>query len=89
MRRTSVFLPEALFTELRRRAKVHGTTVSEEIRRSLEKEVEQENPNQGLLELADRFETVDWGPGPDIKSAEFREYIARRVEEKLGHRQDQ
>lgn len=91
-KRTSILLPDELYDRLRHRARQHSTTVSEEIREVLERDCQDDNPNQWLLDLAEAFTAVDWKPGPSAGDLALkpwiREGMAARVERKLRRSHD-
>jgi hypothetical protein len=78
----TVLLPNDLYYRLSRRAKLRGATVSAEIRDSLERVLDQEepNPNQAWLDLAEEFSKFEWKPGPQFGSEEWKEEWARDIE---------
>lgn len=78
-KRTSILLPDELYDRLRHRARQHSTTVSEEIREVLERDCQDDNPNQGWLDLAEAFKDVDWKPGSSIDSNEFKDEYVRWI----------
>jgi len=77
MKRTSILLDNGTYERLERRARSRGTTVSEEIRQALERDLADENPNQWLLDLADSLADDDWKAGPAVDSDEARDRRAR------------
>ncbi len=76
-RRTSVLLDDSTYDRLERRARSQGSTVSEEIRRALERDLADENPNQWLLDLADSLADMEWTDGPPVDSQEAQDRRAR------------
>lgn len=78
-RRTSILLEPETYERLAARARRHGTTVSDEIRRVLEEAICDENPNQGWIEFAEEMSTYDWKPGPPIGTREAEEEMVRGI----------
>ncbi|MCE7928712.1 MAG: hypothetical protein HUU14_06705 [Dehalococcoidia bacterium] len=84
LHRTTFLLGKDVYERYRLRARQRGTTVSEEIRRALEKDLEDENPNQRLLELAGDIREIATssappagGPWPPADSEEAKEQMVR------------
>ncbi len=82
--RTSLLLDKAIYERYRLRARQRGTTLSEELRKVLEQDIEEENPNQWLLDLAAEIQedlkthpAPPGGPWPPIDSDEAQDQMAR------------
>jgi plasmid stability protein len=86
MQRISLVLEDALLERLRARARSHRTTLSDEVRAILKRDVDAENPNEGLVSLLGSI--TELRPGPELESEEFREMMARQVEKKLEQEPD-
>ena len=83
MRRTSILIDESTYEAFARRARRRGTTVSEEIRETLNESVQEEpNPNQAWLDLADAITAVAEprpGPFPPVDSDEAKDEMVRAI----------
>jgi len=84
--RTTLLLDKSTYERYRLRARQRGTTVSAELRKVLEQNVEEENPNQWLLDLAAEAQEYlktnprpPGGPWPDIESDEAKDQMARDI----------
>ncbi len=84
--RTTLLIGREVYERYRLRARQRGTTVSEEIRRALDKDLEEENPNQPLLNLARELQeiaaasgTSPEGPLPPVDSDEAKEQMVRDI----------
>ncbi len=82
--RTTLLVDKEIYERYRLRARRRGTTVSEELRRALEKDVEEENPNQSLLNLARELQEIAASsepppgrPWPLVDSDEAKDQMAR------------
>jgi plasmid stability protein len=79
LRRTSILLDEETYELLACRARQHQRSLSEEIRAALAESVEDYNPNQAWLDLADEFKEFTFKPGPPVDSDEFKEEMVREI----------
>lgn len=75
--RTTLLVDKEIYERYRLRARRRGTTVSEELRRALEKDVEEENPNQWLLNLTGAGNSG--GGHPPADSDEAKEQLVRKI----------
>ncbi len=75
--RTTLLLDKAIYERYRLRARQRGTTVSEELRKVLEQNVEEENPNQWLLDLTGAGRSG--GGFPPADSDEAKEQMVRKI----------
>ncbi|MBE7520597.1 MAG: hypothetical protein HS107_15280 [Thermoflexaceae bacterium] len=75
--RTTLLIGREVYERYRLRARQRGTTVSEEIRRALEKDLEEENPNRWLLDLTAAGD--GGGHFPPVDSDEAREQMVRDI----------
>jgi len=82
--RTTLLLDKAIYERYRLRARQRGTTVSAELRKVLDRDVEEANGNQGWLSLATQIQedlkTHPAPPGgswPPIDSDEAQDQMAR------------
>lgn len=86
----TITLSEDAYRRWEERARRHGRTVSEEIETAApapnghatppaDEHVDEPvpNPNQWLLDFADSLKDVDWKPGPEFGSAEWKDQYAR------------
>lgn len=75
--RVTLRLDREIYERYRLRARRRGTTVSQELRRALEKDVEEENPNQSLLNLTGVGNSG--GGHPPADSDEAKEQMVRDI----------
>jgi plasmid stability protein len=88
-RRTSILVDKATYELYEARARRHGTTVSNEMRRVLDEAVCDENPNQAFIELMEDMAKYDWKPGPPYGSQEAEEQMVRDMyRDNLGREPD-
>ena len=86
----TITLSEDAYRRWEERARRHGRTVSEEIETAAPAingpaptEAEElaaaldKNPNQWLLDFADSLRDVEWKPGPQFGSPEYKDQYAR------------
>jgi hypothetical protein len=76
-RRTSILVDRETYERFEMRARRHGSTVSDEMRKVLDDAVCDENPNQGWLDLMEEMASYEWKPGPPYGSKEAEEQMVR------------